>query len=102
VILISELLDDHWDVLKVKEGEVADLRQGMEELSTVGNVANEEISPLKEDLCHEVRAHSSQEEELVQLREELVQLEEELRKMGSEMLKKGSELHQKESAPLAA
>ena len=32
-VLISELLDDHRDALKAKEGEVADMLQEMEELS---------------------------------------------------------------------
>ena len=38
-ILISELLDDHQDALKVKESEVADLHRGIEELSVVGLAA---------------------------------------------------------------
>ena len=79
---ISELLDDHQDALKVKEGEVADLCQGREELSVAGKVVSEEISQLKVDLCHEVTACSSQEEELAWLRKELAQLGEELGKRG--------------------
>ena len=67
MVLISELLDYQRDALKVKEGEMADLRRGMEELSAARKAAIEEICQLKEDLCHEVRARSSREEELVQL-----------------------------------
>ena len=33
MVLIVELLDDHRDALKAKEGEVVDMRQEMEELS---------------------------------------------------------------------
>ena len=67
VVLISELLDEHRDALKAKEGEVADLCRGKEELSAAGKAVTEEISRLKEDLCQEVRARSSQKEELVRL-----------------------------------
>ena len=63
-MLISEFLDDYWDALKAKEGVVADLRRRMEELSVAGKAATEEISWLKVDLCHEVTARSSREEEL--------------------------------------
>ena len=101
-ILISELLDDHWDALKAKKSEVADLCWGMEELSVVRKAATEKISQLKVNLCHEVTARSSQDEELARRREELAQLGEELGKKGSEMLKKDSELQQRESALLAA
>jgi len=72
---------------KGEEGEVVDLRQGMEELSVAGKTATEEISQLKVDLYHEVVAHSSREEELVWLTEELVRLREKLGKKGPEMLK---------------
>jgi len=81
-----ELIDDHRDALKVKEGEVADLHQGMEELSAAGQAATKEISRLKEDLCCEVKTRSSWEEELVPLQEELARLGEELEKRGSEIL----------------
>ena len=67
VVLISELLDEHRDALKAKEGEVADLYRGMEELSAAGQVATKEIRRLKEDLCCEVKTRSSWEEELVRL-----------------------------------
>jgi len=80
---------------------MADLCRGMEKLSVAGKAATKEISRLNEDLCNEVRARSSREEELVRLREELTRLWEKLGKKGSEMLK-DSELHQRESALLAA
>ena len=64
-VLLSELLDDHRDALKEREGEVSDLRQGMEELNAAGKAATEEISRLKVDWGREVVAHSSREEELV-------------------------------------
>ena len=70
------LLDDHRNALKTKEGEVADLRRETEGLHVV---TTEEISWPKVDLCCEVKACSSREEELMRLREELG-------KMGSEML----------------
>ena len=56
-------------------------------------MTTEEISQLKVDLCCEVTARSSREEELARLREQLG-------KKGSEML--DSELQQKEYALLAA
>jgi len=43
----------------MKEGEVADLRRGMEELSIVGKVTTEEFSQLKVDLGHEAEVRSS-------------------------------------------
>ena len=46
-MLLSELLDDHRDALKAREGEVDDLRWGMEKLSVAGKATNEEISWLK-------------------------------------------------------
>ena len=39
MVLISELLDDHRDALKVKEGEVADLYRGMKELNATVKAA---------------------------------------------------------------
>ena len=45
----------------------------------MGKAVTKEISRLKEDLCHEVRARSSQ-EKLMRLREELARLGEELGK----------------------
>jgi len=36
MVLLLELLDDHWDAPKVREGKVSDLRRRMEELSAVG------------------------------------------------------------------
>jgi len=79
---------------------VADLRRGMEEFG-VAEKATTEISRLKEDLYHKMRACSSQEEELVRLREKLARLWEELGKKGSDMLKKDSKLYQRESTMLA-
>ena len=67
MVLLSGLLDDHWDVLKAREGEVSDLRWRMEELSAAGQAATEEIGWLKEDLSREVAAHLTR-EEVVQLR----------------------------------
>ena len=71
MVLIWELLDDHWDALKAKKGEVADLRREMEGLIITGKMATEEINQLKVDLCREVTARSSREEKLARLREEL-------------------------------
>ena len=65
---------------------MADLHRGME-LSAARKAATEEINQLKVDLCREVTARSSREEELARLREELAWLGEELGKNGSEMLK---------------
>jgi len=64
-------LDDHQDALTAKEGKVADLRQEMEGLSATGKTTTEEICQLKVDLCREVMARSSREEELAWLREEV-------------------------------
>jgi len=50
VVLLSELLDDHQDALKVMEGKISDLCWKMAELSTAGQAATEEIGHLKEDL----------------------------------------------------
>ena len=90
-----ELLDDHLDALKAKKGEVVDLLQEMGSLSATGKTTTEEISQLKVDLCREVTAHSSQEEELARVRQKLG-------KKGLEMLEKDFVLQQKESALLAA
>ena len=68
MVLLLELLDDHWDALKVREGKVSDLRRRMEELSAVGQVTAEEIGQLKEDLSREVEARLSWEEEVAQFR----------------------------------
>ena len=95
MVLISELLNNHRDTLKAKEGEVTDLRREMEGLSVAGKTVTKEISQLKVDLCREVTARSSREEELARLREELG-------KKGSNMLEKNSELQKKESALLVA
>ena len=43
-MLISELLDDHRESLKEKEGKIFDLYRQMEELSTAGKAATEKIS----------------------------------------------------------
>jgi len=91
-------LEDHQDALKVKEDKLADFCWGEEELSAVGKAATEEISQLKEDLCHEVRACLSQ--------EELMRLRGNWRDSGKSWKKgfkvlKDSELHQRESALLA-
>ena len=61
-MLISELLDDHWDALKAKEGEVANVHREMEELIATGKAATEEISQLKVDLDNEAGVRSSREE----------------------------------------
>ena len=84
-MLISKLLDDHRDALKAKEGEVADLRQEVEELSAMGKVATEEISWHKVYLDHKAMVRSSREKKVAQLRGEIA-------KKGSEMLKGDSEL----------
>ena len=91
-MLLSELLDDHRDALKAREGGIVDLHRRMEELSAAGKAATEEISRLKVDLNHEVVAYSSQKEEVMQLRGKL--------EKGSEILKMDSELQYKESALL--
>jgi len=49
-VLISELLDDHQNAPKAKEGEAADLCREMERLSTAGKTTAEEISQLTVDL----------------------------------------------------
>ena len=90
-MLLSELLYDHRDALKAKEGKVADLCQGMEKLSAAGKAATEEISRLKVDLSHEAVVRSS-------LEKELAQLSGELEKKGLKILKRDSELQQKEFA----
>ena len=69
MVLLSELLDDHQNALKAREGEVSDLCRRMKELSATGQAATEEIGWLKEDLSREVSAHLSREEEVMQLRE---------------------------------
>ena len=61
-MLLLELLDDHRDALKVREGKVIDLCQGMEKLSVAKKAATEEISRLKVYLSCEVVARSSREE----------------------------------------
>jgi len=68
VLLLSELLDDHRDALKAREGKVSDLCRRIEGLSSVGQAASKEIGRLKEDLGCEVAAHLSREEEVAQLR----------------------------------
>jgi len=87
-VFLLELLDDHQDALKAREGEVADLCRGMEELSVAEKAVTKEISRLKVDLGREMVTRSSQKEKLVQLRGEL-------EKKGSKMLKRDSELQQK-------
>jgi len=42
-MLLSLLLDDHRDALKMKEGEVTDLRRVVEELGAPGKAATEEL-----------------------------------------------------------
>ena len=91
MVLLSELLDDHQDTLKAREGKVSDLGWRMAELSVVGQVVTEEIGWLKEDLSREVAVRLSREEEVVQLNGEL-------EKKGSKVLKRDSELQQKELA----
>jgi len=66
----------------------------MEGLDAARKTTTEEICQLKVDLCREVTARSTREEDLVRLREELG-------KKGSEMLE-DSKLQQKESTLLAA
>ena len=95
MVLLSELLDDHQDALKVMEGKISDLCWKMGELSTAGQAETEEIRHLKEDLSREVAVRLSREEEVVQLNGEL-------EKKGSEVLKRDSELQQRESALLEA
>ena len=64
------MLDNHREALKEKEkeGEVDDLRRGMEDLSATGKTVTEEISRLKVDLDHKAVARSSREKELEQLK----------------------------------
>jgi len=58
-VILSKLLDDHRNALKLRKGEAVDLRQRMEKLSVAGQVATEEIRQLKVDLGCEVVACSS-------------------------------------------
>ena len=95
MVLLFKMLDDHWDALKAREGEVSDLRRKMEELNAAGQATTEEIGRLKEYLGRKLATHLIRKEEVVQLRGEL-------EKNGSEMLKRDSELQQKESALLEA
>jgi len=71
-VLISELLDDHQDALKAKEGEIATSCREMKELSAAKKTVTEEVSRLKVDLDHETVVCSNQ-EEMAQLKEELAQ-----------------------------
>ena len=93
-MLTSELLDDHQDALKAKEGEIATSCREMKELSAAKKTVTEEVSRLKVDLDHETVVCSNQ--------EEMAQLKEELEKKGSEALDRDSELQQKEFALQAA
>ena len=67
--MTSELLDDHRDALKEKEGTIAKLRQKVEELSAAGEAAAEKINRLQAE-DQEVAVQSSQKKELEQLRGE--------------------------------
>ena len=80
---ISELLDDHREALKERDGEIADLHRRVEELSAAEKVATE-ISRLRANLDHEAVLRSN--------RKELKQHRRELEKKGLEMLKRDSEL----------
>ena len=95
MVLLSELLDDHRDALKVREGKVFDLHLRMEELSAAGQAVTKEIGQLKENLSHEVAARLSYEEEVVRLKGKL-------EKKGSDVQKRDSELQQKVTALLEA
>ena len=85
MVLLSELLDNHQDALKVIEGKISDLCQRMAELSVAGKVVTEEIGWLKEDLSREVAVRLGREEKVVQLKGEL-------EKKGSKVLKRDFEL----------
>ena len=65
---ISELLDDHREALKKKDGEVTDLRRRMEEFSAAAKAAAEEVSRLRANLDHGAVVRSNR-EELEELRE---------------------------------
>ena len=48
-----ELLDDHWDALKAREGKVADLHGGMEKVIVAEKAMTEETNRLKVDFSCE-------------------------------------------------
>ena len=50
IVMTSELLDDHQDTLKDKEGMITELRQKVKELSSAREAATEKINRLQEDL----------------------------------------------------
>ena len=67
-MLIFELLDDHIEALKERDGEVADLCQKVKKLNAAEKASTEEISQLQANLDHEAVVHSHREEEQKQLK----------------------------------
>jgi len=70
VVPLFELLDDHWDALKAREGEISELHRRMKELSAAMQATTEENGWLKEDLIRKVATRLSREEEGMQLMRE--------------------------------
>ena len=66
-MLTSKLLDAHRDVLKEKEGTMAELLRKVEEINAEGKEANTKITQLQADLDNEATVQQGRELELERL-----------------------------------